>query len=642
MTEQILQDTASIIGILVPLLPLIGFLINGLFGQYLPKSITGWIASLAVLASFVCSIYIFQNLDAAGVVNIDLFDWISFGKINISFGLQIDSLTTTMLLVVTGVGFLIHLYSIGYMHDDEGVTSFFTYLNLFIFFMLILVMGSNYLMMFIGWEGVGLCSYLLIGFWFKNNDYNDAAKKAFVMNRVGDLGFLLGMLFILFYFGTLDFDEVMNAAKVMKDDTALMVTITVLLFIGATGKSAQIPLYTWLPDAMAGPTPVSALIHAATMVTAGVYMVVRSNVLFALAPATLTVILFVGVATSVFAAIIGLMQNDIKKVLAYSTVSQLGLMFAALGFGAFSSAMFHVVTHAFFKALLFLSAGSVIHALHGEQDIRKMGGLGKYIKLTYITFLIGSLAISGIPPFAGFFSKDEILAKAFEHNSAVWIILSVSSMMTAFYMFRLVYLTFSGEFRGAEETRKHIHESPAIMTIPLMVLTILSIVGGFLGLPAVLGFTHKFQAYLSSVTDASKGLMPVAHHLSHSTEYALIATAIIAAIVSILYARNKYVTKAERPADDEKYLPALQRAVANKFYVDEIYETVFVKPVQVLSDKFLALFDKQVIDQAVNATAWFVGLTGRTIRLIQNGNTGFYVFAMVAGMIILFAIRMSF
>jgi NADH-quinone oxidoreductase subunit L len=641
MTENILQDTALITpALLVPLLPLIGFIINGLAGKRLPKSITGWIASLAVLGSFICSVSIFNALDATNSINIDLFNWITFGNTSIAFGLQVDSLTTTMLLVVTGIGFLIHLYSIGYMHDNEGFTRFFTYLNLFIFFMLILIMGNNYLMMFIGWEGVGLCSYLLIGFWFKNDAYNDAAKKAFVMNRIGDLGFLLGMFFMLFHFGTLDFDGVANAAAGLDSNHILIVTITLLLFVGAMGKSAQIPLYTWLPDAMAGPTPVSALIHAATMVTAGIYMVVRSNVLFALAPHTLDVVLITGVATSVFAAVIGLMQNDIKKVLAYSTVSQLGLMFAALGLGAFSSGMFHVVTHAFFKALLFLGSGSVIHALHGEQDIRKMGGLGKYIKITYFTFLIGSLAISGIPPFAGFFSKDEILAKAFEQNPLVWGILSISAMMTAFYMFRLVYLTFNGNFRGTEETKKHIHESPAIMTIPLVILAILSIVGGFMGLPAVLGFTHRFAAYLSHVTDASKEFLPHAHHLSHATEYALIATAIIAAIAAILYARNQYVSKGNLPVSDEQALPVLQKAIVNKFYVDELYDKLFVKPIQVLSELFLVLVDKLIIDLLVNATAWFVGLTGRTIRLIQTGNTGFYIFAMVSGMIILLVIRL--
>jgi len=456
--------------------------------------------------------------------------------------------------------------------------------------MLLLIMGNNYLVMFIGWEGVGLCSYLLIRFWFKNNAYNNAAKKAFVMNRVGDLGFLLGMFFMLFNFGTLDYAEVATQAASLTPNSTLIIAITLLLFVGATGKSAQLPLYTWLPDAMAGPTPVSALIHAATMVTAGIYMIVRSNVLFALAPTTLNVILIVGVATSVFAAVIGLLQNDIKKVLAYSTVSQLGLMFAALGLGAFTSGMFHVVTHAFFKALLFLGSGSVIHALHGEQDIRKMGGLGKYIKITYITFLIGSLAISGVFPFAGFFSKDEILAKAFEHHKIIWGILSVSSLLTAFYMFRLVYLTFSNDFRGTEETKKHIHESPFIMTFPLIVLAILSVIGGFMGLPAVFGTNHLFADYLSNVVSASKAFLPESHHLSHAVEYMLMGIALTGAIAMILFARSKYISKKQLPENDET-LTGLNKIIANKFYVDEIYDTVIVKPITVLSDLFLVLVD---------------------------------------------------
>jgi NADH-quinone oxidoreductase subunit L len=643
MSENLLNNTLLITpALLVPLFPLLGFIINGVFGKYIPKSISGWIATLAVAASFVCSFYIFQNLGAGQSFNIELFNWIAFGNFNIGFNFLIDPLTVTMLLVVTGVGALIHMYSISYMHDDEGFTRFFTYLNLFIFFMLMLVMGSNYLIMFIGWEGVGLCSYLLIGFWFKNNDYNNAAKKAFVMNRIGDLGFLLGMFFILFYFGTLEYDAVAAQASILTPDSTLLIAITLLLFIGATGKSAQIPLYTWLPDAMAGPTPVSALIHAATMVTAGIYMVVRSNVIFALSPTTLTVILAVGVATSVFAAIIGLMQNDIKKVLAYSTVSQLGLMFAALGFGAFTSGMFHVVTHAFFKALLFLGSGSVIHALHGEQDIRNMGGLKQYIKITYLTFLIGSLAISGIPPFAGFFSKDEILATAFAHNPAIWAILSISSMLTAFYMFRLVYLTFFGNFRGTEETRKHIHESPALITIPLIILTILSVFGGFIGLPSVLGFTHQFAAYLSEVVKPGMEVMPEAHHLSHSAEYALIGIAIAAAIVSILYARSKYITKGELPANNEQELSPLQKWVSNKFYVDELYQKIVVRPITVLSDLFLVLVDKLILDLVVNLSGWTVYLAGRTLRLLQTGNTGFYVLAMVAGIIVLFLIRLVY
>lgn len=626
-------------GMLIPLFPLIGFLINGLFGKYLPKSLTGWIGALSVLASFACSVYIFNNLASSDVVHIDLFSWIAFSDINIGFGLLIDPLTVVMLLVVTGIGFLIHLYSIGYMHDDEGFTRFFTYLNLFIFFMLLLVMGSNYLVMFIGWEGVGLCSYLLIGFWFKNDAYNDAAKKAFVMNRIGDLGFLLGMFFMLFYFGSLDFGTVAEKASLLAPNNILIVTITLLLFVGATGKSAQIPLYTWLPDAMAGPTPVSALIHAATMVTAGIYMIVRSNVLFALAPHTLDVILIVGVATSVFAAVIGLLQNDIKKVLAYSTVSQLGLMFAALGLGAFSSGMFHVVTHAFFKALLFLGSGSVIHALHGEQDIRKMGGLKKLIPVTYITFLLASLAISGFPLLSGFFSKDEILAHAFTQNKLIWGILSASSMLTAFYMFRLVYLTFFNNFRGTDETKKHIHESPLTMTIPLVILCVLSVFGGVLGLPAVFHVTHLFDTYLSHVTEGSKAFLHTHEHLSHGTEIGLMSFAGAAAIVMIVLAWYQYVKNKQLPAAEGE-LTGFKKAIYHKFYIDELYDMLFVRPFKALSDLFLVVIDKLVIDLIVNATAWLVGVSGKGMRLIQNGSTGFYVFAMVIGIVVLFLIRL--
>lgn len=611
MNTDIIQDFAMVNpALLVPLLPLIGFLLNGIFGKYMPKMITGWIATLTVAISFVLSFYIFSISNANTNLSIELFDWFIFNNLSVSFGLLIDPLTITMMLVVTGVGALIHLYSIGYMHDDDGFTRFFTYLNLFIFFMLLLIMGSNYLIMFIGWEGVGLCSYLLIGFWFKNNNYNDAGKKAFIMNRIGDMGFMLGMFFMLFYFGSLDFGTVAAEAQNQTVNSTILVVTTLLLFVGATGKSAQIPLYTWLPDAMAGPTPVSALIHAATMVTAGIYMIVRSNVLFAMAPATLTVILIVGTITSVFAACIGLLQNDIKKVLAYSTVSQLGLMFAALGLGAFTSGMFHVVTHAFFKALLFLGSGSVIHALHGEQDIRKMGGLSKPIKITFITFLIGSLAISGVFPFAGFFSKDEILGKAFENNIGLWAILSFSSLLTAFYMFRLVYLTFSNEYRGSNETKKHIHESPATMAIPLIILAILSVIGGFMGLPKGLGFTHVFDNYLSSVVDESKQYLTEAHHTSHVMEYLLIGIALAGAIIMILFARHKYVTQKQLPVADNE-LTGINKVISNKFYVDEWYDKLIVKPIMVMSDLFLVLIDKLIIDLVVNATAWIVSTTGK-------------------------------
>ncbi len=639
MADQLLIDANMITpGILVPLLPLIGFLINGLFGKSLSKSISGWIGTLTILGSFICTLIIFQGLDAGNSLSFDLFSWLTFGKIHIGFGFLIDSLTVVMMLVVTGIGFLIHLYSIGYMHHDEGFNRFFTYLNLFIFFMLLLVMGNNYLVMFIGWEGVGLCSYLLIGFWFKTDAFNDAAKKAFIMNRIGDLGFLIGMFFMLFHFGSLDFDIVSEKAALLGVDSTLVIAITLLLFIGATGKSAQLPLYTWLPDAMAGPTPVSALIHAATMVTAGIYMIVRSNLLFALAPTTLGVILVIGVVTSVFAAIIGLMQNDIKKVLAYSTVSQLGLMFAALGLGAFSSGMFHVVTHAFFKALLFLGSGSVIHALHGEQDIRKMGGLKKLIPVTYWTFLLAALAISGIPFLSGFFSKDEILAHAFEQNKLVWFVLSGSSLLTAFYMFRLVYLTFHKTYRGDEETKKHIHESPLTMTVPLVVLCILSVFGGLLGLPAVLSHTHLFGQYLQPVMANAKPYLHATSPISHGVETGLMVFAGLAAIAAILFARRKYLTNGELPEQEES-LTGYKKWVSFKFYVDEFYDKIIVKPIQVLSDILLIVVDKLIIDLVVETTVWCIGLSGRVLRLIQTGNTGVYIFAMVFGMIVLFVIR---
>jgi NADH-quinone oxidoreductase subunit L len=636
-----IQDIATLtfLGLLIPLLPLLGFVTNGLLGKYFPTSVTGWMASLAVLGAFVATVLLWWQLPAGGAFDIDLFRWFAFGQREIAFSLAIDSLTLVMLLVVTGIGFLIHVYSIGYMHHDEGVTRFFTYLNLFIVFMLLLVMGGNYLVMFIGWEGVGLCSYLLIGFWHKTPAYNDAAQKAFVMNRIGDLGFLLGMFLMLFHFGTLDIQEIAAAAPALGAGHGLLIAITLLLFVGATGKSAQLPLYTWLPDAMAGPTPVSALIHAATMVTAGIYMVVRSNVLFALAPFTLQIILWIGVATSVFAAIIGLRQNDIKKVLAYSTVSQLGLMFAALGLGAFASGMFHVVTHAFFKALLFLGAGSVIHALHGEQDIRFMGGLRKKIPVTYVTFILASLAIAGFPLLSGFFSKDEILAHAFMHNKVVWAILFGSSLLTAFYMFRLVYLTFFNDFRGTAETAAGIHESPATMTAPLVILCVLSVLGGVLGLPAVFHLPHLLAEYLGPVTGASLAFMTMPHLLSHGAEIALMSLAGAAAIGMILFARHVYVTRRSLPVD-EAQLAGWNKLVYHKFYVDELYDRLFTRPVFVASSWLARIFDKRIVDGVIVAGTRAVRLGGQALRPLQSGNTGHYIFAMVTGMILLLLIRL--
>ena len=640
MTDTI-QDIATLtfLGLLIPLLPLLGFVTNGLLGKYFPTSVTGWMASLAVLGAFVATVLLWWQLPAGGAFDIDLFRWFAFGQREIAFSLAIDSLTLVMLLVVTGIGFLIHVYSIGYMHHDEGFTRFFTYLNLFIVFMLLLVMGGNYLVMFIGWEGVGLCSYLLIGFWHKTPAYNDAAQKAFVMNRIGDLGFLLGMFLMLFHFGTLDIQAIAAAAPALGAGHGLLIAITLLLFVGATGKSAQLPLYTWLPDAMAGPTPVSALIHAATMVTAGIYMVVRSNVLFALSPLTLQIILWIGVATCLLAAIIGLRQNDIKKVLAYSTVSQLGLMFAALGLGAFASGMFHVVTHAFFKALLFLGAGSVIHALHGEQDIRFMGGLRKKIPATYVTFILASLAIAGFPLLSGFFSKDEILAHAFMHNKVVWAILFGSSLLTAFYMFRLVYLTFFNDFRGTAETAAGIHESPATMTGPLVILCVLSVLGGLLGLPAVFHMPHLLAEYLGPVTGASLAFMAMPHHLSHGAEIALMALAGAAAIGMILFARNVYGSRRSLPVD-EAQLAGWNKLVYHKFYVDELYDRLFTRPVFVASSWLARIFDKRIVDGVIVAGTRAVRLGGQALRPLQSGNTGHYIFAMVTGMILLLLIRL--
>lgn len=623
--------------LLILLLPLFGFLINALVGKQLPKTVSGIVGSLSVLGSFILSAVYFVGFlnGSQQALDVNVFKWIAFGDLNISFGLLIDQLSATWLMVVTGIGFLIHVYSISYMHDDEKFHNFFSYLNLFIFFMLILVTGNNFLITFIGWEGVGLCSYLLIGFWFKNQDYNNAAKKAFVMNRIGDLGFLLGIFLLLFNFNTLHFGQLQAIFSTHEIPHGLIVFITLLLFVGAMGKSAQIPLYTWLPDAMAGPTPVSALIHAATMVTAGIYMIVRANFMYVHAPETMMVIAGVGAATAIFAATIGVLQNDIKKVLAYSTVSQLGLMFMALGVGAFTSGVFHVVTHAFFKACLFLGSGSVIHALHGEQDIRNMGGLKKWMPITFWTFLISSLAISGIFPFSGFFSKDEILAAAFEHNKVLWGIASVASLLTAFYMFRLVFLTFTGNFRGTEHQKQHLHESPALITVPLVVLAVLAAVGGVMGLPDFLGFKHWLKGFLAPVLEGSAH--GASHHaLSHSTEIALMLGAFGGAVASIAFAYFKYVKGGSLPvAEGEE--SGLSKVVYNKYYVDELYNALFVKPLMWLSKVSYQFADNVIVDGVVNWSGKITMMAGGQIRKIQNGNIGYYLLMIVLSLILILA-----
>ncbi len=625
---------------LVPLMPLIGFLILGLGGKKLSKNLAGLVASGSILVSFIVALLAFLELKTLPTpsVTVTLFDWISAGKLSVPFSFLYDPLSALFLLVITGVGFLIHVYSIGYMHEDEAFNRFFAYLNLFVFFMLLLVLGSNYLLMFVGWEGVGLCSYLLIGFWFKNNNYNNAAKKAFIMNRIGDLGFLLGILLIFATFGSISYTEVFGQAKFLEMGKPVLTTITLLLFVGAIGKSAQIPLYTWLPDAMAGPTPVSALIHAATMVTAGIYMIARSNILFSLSPFTLEVVAAIGAITALFAASIGLFQNDIKKVLAYSTVSQLGLMFLALGTGAYSTGVFHVMTHAFFKALLFLGAGSVIHGMSGEQDIRKMGGLKKQMPTTYLTFLIGSLAISGIFPFAGFFSKDEILSHAFENNKLLWLVGAVASAMTAFYMFRLLFLTFWGEFRGTHEQEHHLHESPKTITLPLIVLAILSVVGGFVGLPEVFHAPHLLEKFLAPVfEDSYAKLLPLG--LAAGTEMSLMIFATLVAVAMIAFAYQLYITKAQRPEANEANLPGYQRVISKTYYVNELYEYSITKPLNWIARNLYAVFENRVVDAIVNGLGDLVVNASKFVRLIQTGSIELYMLIMVIGIALMLFIK---
>jgi NADH-quinone oxidoreductase subunit L len=620
---------------LVPLFPLIGFLINGLFRKSISKSLAGFIGSAMILASFIVSAGIFFQVKQAGFqpVTVTLFQFIHAGDLKIPFSFLVDPLSTIFLLIVTGVGFLIHLYSVAYMNDENppDYAKYFCFLNLFVFSMLLLVLGANFVILFIGWEGVGLCSYLLIGYWFKNLDYGNAAKKAFVMNRIGDLGFLIAIFAIISQFGSVSFDIVFKQAPAAS--TGFLTAVTLLLFIGATGKSAQIPLYTWLPDAMAGPTPVSALIHAATMVTAGIYMIARSHVLYDLAPVSQTVVAITGSATIILAATIAVKQNDIKKVLAYSTVSQLGYMFLGLGVGAYTEAVFHVMTHAFFKALLFLCAGSVIHAMSGEQDIRGMGGLKKYLPITHFTFLMGCLAISGIPPFSGFFSKDEILSAAYAKNPVYYIIGVAGAMLTAFYMFRLYATTFLGKFRGTEEQQHHLHESPPMMTVPLVILAILAVIGGFLNIPEVFakdsGWLAQFLHPVFAGGEKEAGLIPA------STEWMLMGLSTVLALAMLLFALSRFSKKPE--LDEPK---GLGKWMADKWYVDEIYDALIVKPLNVLADFFNRVIEKGVIDGLVNGTGRLVQYGSRQLRYLQSGQVGGYVLLMVVGMVVLFVVQL--
>lgn len=615
---------------LVPLFPLIGFLVNGLGRKSLSKSMISIIGCGVMLASFVVSLLVFFDVKANGATTVELFSFIRAADFQIPFAFQVDQLSSLFLLIITGIGFLIHLYSAAYMHEEEEqhFGRYFAYLNLFVFSMLLLVLGANYVIMFIGWEGVGLCSYLLIGYWFKNDQYNYAAKKAFVMNRIGDLGFLLAVFWLLFKLGTVTYGDVFS--RVSELSSFDITAITILLFVGAMGKSAQIPLYTWLPDAMAGPTPVSALIHAATMVTAGIYMIARSNILYTMSHVSQTLVAITGLATAIFAATIALKQNDIKKVLAYSTVSQLGYMFLGLGVGAYTGAVFHVMTHAFFKALLFLGAGSVIHAMHHEQDIRKMGGLKKHMPITHITFLLACLAIAGIPPFSGFFSKDEILMAAYSANPVYYYVGLGGALMTAFYMFRLYTLTFLGSFRGTHEQAHHLHESPSPMTIPLIVLAVLSVFGGFVGIPEVFASdAHSLEHFLAPIFAESNKLAH-AHHLTHSQEYIMMGVATALIIGVIVFA----VTKFKKATDVNDENTGVAKVLENKWYVDELYDTIIVKPLHLLSVFFKNILEKNIIDGVVNGVGKLVGYGSRQLRLLQSGQVGNYILVMVMVMVI--------
>src|ERR1035437_2643158 len=630
---------------LIPLLPFVGFLINGLARNALSKSLVSIIGSGVIFLSFLLSVVVFLNVRDEGFIPqvISYFEFINAGKIKVDFAFQIDQLSSLFLLIITGVSFLIHVYSTSYMKEESAphFARYFSYLNLFVFSMLLLVLGANYVIMFLGWEGVGLCSYLLIGYWFKNTSYNNAAKKAFIMNRIGDLGFLLGIFWMINAFGTVSFHDLFNnengiITSISAMNSYTMVGITLLFFVGAIGKSAQIPLYTWLPDAMAGPTPVSALIHAATMVTAGIYMIARSNLMYTLAPTTMMVVAIVGLSTAILAATIALKQNDIKKVLAYSTVSQLGYMFLGLGVGAYTGAVFHVMTHAFFKALLFLGAGSVIHAMGGELDIRKMCGLSKHMRITYITFFIGCIAIAGIPPFSVFFSKDEILAGAFAKNPVLYVIGLGGALLTAFYMFRLLAMTFMGKFRGTEEQLHHVHESPSAITITLIILAFLSIVGGLVGIPEYLmSGGHRLAEFLNPIFAQSNNIL-IKNEIPHQTEILLTVVSTILIILISGWAWKKYKNYQTETAEETGFAKVLQ----NKWYVDELYDAIIVRPLKSLSVFLNNVIERSGIDGLVNGVGRGINYGSRQIRLLQSGQVGAYILMMVIGTIVLFIIQM--
>ena len=652
---------------LIPTLPAIGVFINGLLGRRLEragKSIIHWVACGCVGLSFALTCIIFFRMlglpPQERLYEFTWFNWISGGVMQTWVAYQIDPLSMLMCMFVTGVGFLIHIYSIGYMHHDEGrYYRYFSYLNLFMFAMINLVLANNYLLMFLGWEGVGLCSYLLIGFWFSDEANAVAGKKAFITNRVGDFFFVIGMLLLYTGLGehgvwSFRFSDVFSHAHLL--EPGVVTAVCLLFFAGCTAKSAQIPLYVWLPDAMAGPTPVSALIHAATMVTSGVYMIARSNILYSLSPPAMGVVAVVGALTALLAASIGLAQNDIKKVLAYSTVSQLGYMFLGLGVGAFAAGMFHVLTHSFFKALLFLCAGSVIHALSGEQDMRAMGGLRTRTPVTFATMLVGTLAIAGIPGLSGFFSKDEILWQAYsspQGHVLLWLIGFLAAGMTAFYMFRLLFMTFFNECRASEDVRHHIHESPRSMTVPLVALAVLSAVGGYLGVPHALGGSNRIHRFLEPVmglghgkllqkagsgdalTHAAGDLHAAAAHHSLALEYLLMAASVAVALAGIYLAYVMYIKNRGLPDELAGRFSGSHRLLLNKWYVDELYELTVIRPVHAFSAFLWKGIDVVVIDGLVNGIARLVGWAGSLMRYVQTGYVQSYAVSMVLGTVVL-------
>jgi NADH-quinone oxidoreductase subunit L len=633
---------------IIPILPLAGAAINGFLGKKSSRTAVTTIALFFSGAAFAMALWVALRFSSLSLPYHEyLAHWIRSGSFSVDFEFYLDQLSLVMLLVVTGVGFLIHIYSVGYMWDDPSYYRFFCYLNLFMFFMLTLILAGNYLQMFIGWEGVGLASYLLIGFWFTKDSAASAGKKAFIVNRIGDFGFLIALFLIIKHFGSLNFDRVFQGVAPLGAETAgagLLTAIGILLMVGAAGKSAQIPLYVWLPDAMEGPTPVSALIHAATMVTAGVYMVSRSHLIFERAPIALTVVAIIGTLTAFFASTIGIAQTDIKKVLAYSTVSQLGYMFMACGVGAFSAGIFHLMTHAFFKGLLFLGAGSVIHAVGGEQDMRKMGGLKSYIPWTFITMAIATLAIAGIPPLAGFWSKDEILWKAYQVSPVYWAVGVLTAFITSFYMFRLLFMTFFGDYRGASSDAQghdshghdshgshghgEPHESPMVMLVPLMILAVLSLFGGFVG------WGNHFENFLAPVF----GTTEAAEAASHSTELLLMGVSVAVALLGCWLAYLLYYAKPELPQKIADSLGGLYQTVVHKYYIDEIYAAVFVKPLIDGSTQILWQdVDRKIIDAAVNEAGTGAKHVSAEARRMQSGNIRSYAGWIAAGSAVVIA-----